>query len=181
VERSLQRGLETPWHTRGQGDTLVVVDLNFYRFTSTWLVAAAPEDGYAALETLEDYPAWWPEVKEARKLGDGLFEVRCRSLLPYDLVFTSEQAVRDPETKTLEATLRGDLEGFTRWTIESSPGGSRLLFEEQVTANKASLRALAPVARPAFRANHSLMMRHGERGLRTYLAGYRLARRTPTT
>ena len=154
------------------------MDLNFYRFTSIWIVPGAPEEAYAALETLEDYPAWWPEVKEARKLDEGLAEVRCRSLLPYDLVFTSEQAVRDPDAKVLEATLRGDLDGFTRWTIQGSPDGSRLLFEEEVTTTKGSLRALAPVARPAFKANHYLMMRHGERGLRTYLAGYRLARRT---
>jgi hypothetical protein len=160
---------------------LAIVDLNFHRFTSTWFVAGAPVDAYAALEALEDYPAWWPEVKEARELEENRFEVRCRSLLPYDLVFTSEQAVRDPDTKILEATLRGDLDGFSRWTIHASPGGSRLVFEEEVTANKRSLRALAPVARSAFRANHYLMMRHGERGLRTYLAGYRLARRTPTS
>jgi hypothetical protein len=31
---------------------------------------------------------------------------------------------------------------------------------------------LLPIARPAFRANHALMMRRGERGLRTYLAGF---------
>jgi hypothetical protein len=29
------------------------------------------------------------------------------------------------------------------------------------------------VARPAFVANHALMMRHGRRGLRAYLAGLR--------
>ena len=157
------------------------MDLNFYRFTSIWLVPGAPEEAYAALETLEDYPAWWPEVKEARKLAEGLVEVRCRSLLPYDLIFTSEQAVRDPDAKVLEANLRGDLDGFSRWTIQGSSDDSRLVFEEEVTATKRSLRALAPVARPAFKANHYLMMRHGERGLRTYLSGYRLARRAPTT
>jgi hypothetical protein len=156
---------------------LAIVDLNFYRFTSIWLVPGEPEEAYAALEALEDYPAWWPEVRETRKLDDRHFEVRCRSLLPYDLVFTSEQAVRDPETMVLEANLRGDLDGFSRWTIQGSPDGCRVLFEEEVTTTKRSLRALAPVARPAFKANHYLMMRHGERGLRTYLAGYRLARR----
>jgi hypothetical protein len=174
------RAFKTTGTYRGRAAHLVIVDLNFYRFTSNWLVPGAPEEAYAALEALEDYPAWWPEVREARELDENLFEVRCRSLLPYDLVFTSEQAVRDPDTKVLEATLRGDLDGFSRWTIQSSPGGSRLVFDEEVTANKRSLRALAPVARPAFKANHYLMMRNGERGLRTYLAGYRLARRTPT-
>ena len=49
------------------------------------------------------------------------------------------------------------------------------VFEEEVTATKALLRYLAPVARPAFRANHTLMMRHGQAGLRVYLAGYAAA------
>jgi len=35
------------------------------------------------------------------------------------------------------------------------------------------LRRLELAARPAFKANHTKMMRDGERGLRTYLAGYR--------
>ena len=38
---------------------------------------------------------------------------------------------------------------------------------------KPLLRRLELIARPAFKANHSRMMRDGERGLRTYLAGYR--------
>jgi hypothetical protein len=35
------------------------------------------------------------------------------------------------------------------------------------------LRKLEPIARPAFKANHRSMMKHGEQGLRTFLAGYR--------
>jgi hypothetical protein len=31
---------------------------------------------------------------------------------------------------------------------------------------------MAPVARPGFKANHAIMMRHGEAGLRTFMAGY---------
>jgi hypothetical protein len=74
--------------------------------------------------------------------------------------------------RVLEAKLTGDLEGFSRWTITATGSGADLLFEEEVVTTKALLRRLAPIARPAFRANHALMMRHGERGLRTYLAGY---------
>jgi hypothetical protein len=40
------------------------------------------------------------------------------------------------------------------------------------TVNKRSLRALAPVARNLFRANHSVMMKHAQMGLATYLARF---------
>ena len=52
------------------------------------------------------------------------------------------------------------------------------MFEEQVDARKEPLRKLALVARPAFRADHALMMHHGRQGLGVYLAGYQsVARR----
>jgi hypothetical protein len=88
-------------------------------------------------------------------------------------VFTTHQTRRDPQARVLEARLTGDLEGFSRWTIQDFAEGARATFEEEVVANKALLRRLDPLARPAFRANHKLMMKHGEDGLRTFLAGYR--------
>lgn len=144
-----------------------------YQFRSVWRPAAPVADVYKVLEHLADYPMWWPEVKEVRPLGPDQYELRCRSILPYDLVFTTHQTRRDPMARVLEASLTGDLEGFSRWTLQESPDGVRATFEEEVVANKELLRRLDLLARPAFRANHSLMMRHGERGLRTYLAGYR--------
>jgi Polyketide cyclase / dehydrase and lipid transport len=144
-----------------------------YSFRSVWTLGAPAADVYQALERLADYPAWWPEIKEVRPRSEDEYELRCRSLLPYDLVFTTHQTRRDPQARVLEARLAGDLEGFSRWTIQEFPEGARATFEEEVVANKALLRRLDPMARPAFRANHKLMMRHGERGLRTYLAGRR--------
>ena len=144
-----------------------------YSFRSVWTLGASADDVYQALERLADYPAWWPEIKEVRPLTSEEYELRCRSVLPYDLVFTTRQTRRDPQARVLEAHLDGDLEGFSRWTIQEFPEGSRATFEEEVVANKKLLQRLDPVARPAFRANHKLMMSHGERGLRTYLAGRR--------
>jgi hypothetical protein len=144
-----------------------------YSFRSVWQPGAPAADVYLALAHLADYPAWWPEIREVRPLAEDHYELRCRSLLPYDLVFTTRQTRRDPAARVLEAHLEGDLEGFSRWTIQELPDGTRATFEEEVIANKELLRRLDPLARPAFRANHSLMMRHGERGLRTYLAGHR--------
>ena len=125
------------------------------------------------LERVPDYPLWWPQVRSVTPLGDLTFELVCRSSLPYELRFTTTQAVRDPETRVLEATMVGDLEGFSRWTITVGANGTSATFAEEVVATKALLRRLELIARPAFKANHTRMMRDGERGLRTYLAGYR--------
>jgi hypothetical protein len=144
-----------------------------YVFQSTWHVNASPDVVYRALEALPDYPLWWPEIREVRPAGDDAYELTCRSSLPYSLVFTTRQRRRDPEARVLEAAMEGDLEGFSRWTIHSHPEGTSATFDEEVVANKPLLRRLELVARPAFKVNHTRMMRSGERGLRTYLAGYR--------
>jgi ribosome-associated toxin RatA of RatAB toxin-antitoxin module len=153
-----------------------VADPVDYTFRSVWRVDAPPEDCYAVLYELKRYPEWWPEVKEVRPITDSKYELRCRSLLPYDLRFTTARAVEDPDRKVLEASMEGDLEGFSRWTIAAAAAGSLCTFDEHVITNKPLLNKLAPVARPAFRANHSLMMWNGRRGLRTFVAGYRLGR-----
>ena len=61
--------------------------------------------------------------------------------------------------------MTGDLDGFSRWTIASHPTGTAATFTEEVVATKPLLRKLEPIARPAFKANHTRMMRDGERGL----------------
>jgi hypothetical protein len=144
-----------------------------YKFRSVWQLHAPPDDVYHALARLADYPLWWPEVKTVTALGDDSFELVCKSTLPYELRFTTTQTVRDPDARILEAHMDGDLGGFSRWSLSTQPTGTSATFDEEVVANKALLRKLELVARPAFKANHTLMMRHGERGLRTYLAGYR--------
>lgn len=154
------------------------MDPNFYRFRSVWRLEATPNEVYLALERLEDYPTWWPEVRQIERLDDDAAKLTCRSILPYDLVFVTRQARRDPQEFVLEAAMTGDLEGFSRWTIASNGNGrgTQATFDEEVVTNKEMLRKLARVARPAFKANHTLMMHHGRRGLATYLAGFRAGR-----
>jgi hypothetical protein len=154
----------------GVGD----LNLNSYSFRSTWTVDLTPEESYAVLRSIGDFDKWWPEIKEMHRIDEQRVDIRARSLLPYDLWFVGEPS-EDPERRTLTLTMTGDLEGFSRFTIEPDGRGSRLLFEEQVVANKPLLRRLALFARPFFVANHWIMMRRGEAGLRTFAAGYRLA------
>ncbi len=110
----------------------------------------------------------------SRKLDQSHFEVVARAFLPYELRFVSEGRIENWRRGVIDARLSGDLEGFARWSIESVGGSCKLVYDQEVDANKALLKALAPVARPAFRMNHSLMMRNGQAGLRTFMAGYRI-------
>jgi hypothetical protein len=141
-------------------------------FRSVWHVQAASADVTSVLNDLESYPAWWPEIRDVRPLDDRRFEVVARAFLPYELRFVSEAAPGQPEPGVIDARLSGDLEGTVRWTLEDVDDGCRLVYDQEVDTHKRLLNFMAPVARPGFKANHTLMMRHGEAGLRTFMAGY---------
>jgi hypothetical protein len=145
------------------------VDRNRYQFRSEWIVEAPPAVVYEALERFEDYPRWWPEVRSFRLLTKESCEVTCRSVLPYNLTFVLRPSRLDAEAGILEASMTGDLEGFSRWVLADHPAGTQPVFEEDVRANKRMLRWLAPLARSVFRGNHAIMMRHGNAGLDSYL------------
>jgi hypothetical protein len=141
-----------------------------YRFRSQWRIAADPDEVYAALVDVAEYPSWWPEVQAARLLDDGAGELRCRSLLPYDLVFIARREIEDAEQRILRAALEGDLSGTSQWTISADRDGAVAVFDEDVVVRKTLIKLVGPMARPALRFNHDRMMRGGERGLRRHLS-----------
>lgn len=151
-------------------------DLTHYVFQSVWHVRAPLPDLIGVLDDMESYPAWWPEIREVRPLGGKRFEVVARSLLPYELRFVTNADVPQPSSDVIDARLSGDLEGTVRWTVTEVGQGCRLVYDQEVTTHKRLLNVMAPVARPGFKVNHALMMRHGQAGLRTYMAGYTRAR-----
>ena len=148
-------------------------DLNHYRFENVWHLKFRPEEVYRVLEDVGGYPRWWPEVRLVDRIDASTVRIVARSVLPYGLTFLATDSRQDQRAGVLEIAMRGDLDGFSRWTIESESAGTLATFEEEVIARKKSLRRLAWVARPFFRWNHAVMMRHGRRGLGVYLAGYR--------
>ena len=148
-------------------------NLTHYVFQSIWHIDAPRDDLYAVLADVTSYPAWWPEIRSVAEIGSNRFEMVARSTLPYELRFVSEEDPTKRAPDVIHARLSGDLEGFARWTLVALPtGGCRLIYDQEVETHKRLLDSLAPVARPAFRANHALMMRHGQAGLRIYIAGY---------
>ena len=147
------------------------MDWSRYRFRSVWNLPAPPADVYAALEQAEDYPRWWPQVREVTRIDGRSGVIRIRSVLPYDMTFTACEVRRDPDGGVLEISMSGDIEGWARWTLTADGTGTRAQYDQAVEVNKPLLRRLAVPGRPVFRANHALMMRAGLRGLRTYLEG----------
>ncbi|MEK8173239.1 SRPBCC family protein [Streptomyces sp. M19] len=149
------------------------MDWCHYRFRSRWDLDAPPRAVYAVLAVGEEYPLWWPQVREATRVDASVGTARIRSLIPYDLVITLGEMREDRAAGLLESRLGGDLEGWARWTVTAHGTGTRAVFEQDVVARKPLLRRLAVPGRPLFRANHALMMRAGRRGLRRRLAGTR--------
>lgn len=151
------------------------MDLNHYRFVNVWRLSYRPDEVYRALQDIGEYPKWWPEVRRVDRIDDDTVRIVARSFLPYSLTFEATDSRQDDQAGVLEIRMRGDLDGFSRWTIAPEGVGTRATFEEEVIARKESLRRLAVVARPFFKLNHAAMMRNGRRGLSVYLAGYRAA------
>lgn len=89
------------------------------------------------------YPAWWPQVHAATQLDDVSGELRCRSMLPYDLVFVARRGIADAERRILRATLDGDLAGSSQWEITSDDAGAVAVFDEDVVVRKALIRVVA--------------------------------------
>lgn len=145
------------------------MDWTHYRFRTQWTLGAPPSAVYGALEQADDYPRWWPQVREVNRLDDTTGVIRIRATLPYDLTFTAREVIRDPAAGVLEIAMTGDLEGWARWTVTARGTGCLARYDQVVDVNKPLLRRLAVPGRPVFRANHRLMMRAGRRGLAAYL------------
>ncbi|MCS0636234.1 SRPBCC family protein [Streptomyces sp. LP05-1] len=150
------------------------MDWCHYRFHAVWSLPAAPDAVFRVLARPDDYPHWWPQVREATRLGEHSGTLRIRSVLPYDLRITATERRLDPDARVLEAELDGDLTGWLSWRVVpdgAGTGAARAVYDQEVEVRLPLLRRLAVPGRPFFRANHALMMRSGRKGLAALLAG----------
>lgn len=146
-----------------------------YRFRSVWHLDAPPAAVYAVLEQPGEYPHWWPQIRGVEPVDDRTCTATVRSVLPYALRVTATELLRDPVRGVLEVSLRGDLDGWARWTVRPRAGTgaarTRVLYEQEAEVRRPLLRLLAVPGRPVFRLNHALMMRAGRHGLAARLDG----------
>ncbi|MEU9449469.1 SRPBCC family protein [Streptomyces sp. NPDC048277] len=145
------------------------MDWTHYRFLSLWPLPHGTTAVYRALERVEEYPDWWPQVRSVSRLNDTTGVITIRSVLPYDMTFTARETRSDPAAGVLEVAMTGDIEGWARWTVTADGTGTLARYEQVVDVNKPLLRRLAVPGRPFFRVNHRLMMRAGRRGLLGHL------------
>ncbi|MCX5379388.1 SRPBCC family protein [Streptomyces sp. NBC_00091] len=144
-----------------------------YRFRSVWDLDAPPALVYSLLEDAGRYPDWWPQVRRVEQIDEHTGTALIRSVLPYGIHVTLTGLLSDPARGVLEAALRGDIEGWARWTVRpagaAGGGRTRAVYEQEVEVRAALLRRFALAGRPLFRLNHALMMRAGRRGLEARL------------
>jgi uncharacterized protein YndB with AHSA1/START domain len=140
-----------------------------YRFRSVWTLPGRVAEVFEVVTDPGSYPLWWPDIHGVGRVDDDTAEVVCKSVLPYALTFQMHRGEQDEQAGRMTIGLTGDLEGFSRGTLQRRAHSVRLEIIQEVVVNKWLLRTLAPVASPAFRANHAVMMWRGQRGLRRFL------------
>ena len=139
----------------------------YFRFIDSWEVGASPEQVRDVLVDLERYPQWWLQVRAVAKVSDDDAIVLCRSRLPYTLEMHLHAVTRD--LPTVEVTLSGDLEGWARWTLIETAGGTRPDFAQEVDLVTMP-RWIVTAARPVLTWNHHRMMAGARIGLTRRLA-----------
>jgi mannose-6-phosphate isomerase-like protein (cupin superfamily)/uncharacterized protein YndB with AHSA1/START domain len=158
-----------------------------YVFVDEWDIAAPRESVFAAIADARSYPDWWKPVyidvesegePEVGKMSRQHFKGR----LPYHLR-TRSRITRLTSPHAIGAEVDGDLRGTGLWTLTEIEGGTHVRFDWQVHADRALLRVLTPVLRPALRWNHAWAIARAREGLEPYARALRPAgaARVPTT
>lgn len=145
-----------------------------YEFLTTWCVDAPIDAVFGVLNDSAAYPRWWKGVESVELLEEGaedgvgkLVHFTWRSILPYSLGFDLRVTRTDPPY-LIEGRATGELEGTGTWRLYEGPG-TAVVYDWRVRTTKPWMNVLGPLARPAFRWNHDLVMRQGGVGLATEL------------
>lgn len=143
---------------------------------SNWRIAAPRAGVWEALKHPSEWPRWWPYVRAVDELdagdADGLgarYRFHWSSRLPYSIrLVTTVTEIARPDL--IRARADGDLRGVGTWRLADADGATAVEYTWSVDLDRAWMRALLPILRPAFAWNHRAVMAAGETGLRSDLA-----------
>lgn len=120
------------------------------------VVDAAPSTVWAALQRVEDYPVWWPWLREldAPALGPGVrWTCRISPGLPWSLRLAIDLSVVEPGR--VEAAVSGDVAGTARITVAAHvDGGTTIELESHLQAERGATAMLHRVAPSVSRQAH---------------------------
>lgn len=149
--------------------------MNEFVLVTCWTIPAPIEAVWAALHDVQQWPTWWPYVKQVTEIepgdADGVgarHEFVWATRLPYRIAFEM-RTTRVLRPLLIEGRASGDLNGTGRWDLEPVANGTRVRYEWRVSADKPWMRRLALLLRPVYVWNHNGVMRGGERGLLRHL------------
>ena len=155
-----------------------------YVFVDEWDVAAPPEPVFDALADARSYPQWWRPVyidveadDDAPRVGS-VNRQHFKGRLPYH-VRTRSVTTRLERPHLIEAEVDGDLRGTGIWTLTAHDGATQVRFDWRVHADRALLKALTPILRPALRWNHNWAIARAMEGLEPYAQATARARSAP--
>src|SRR5580765_1908194 len=146
---------------------------NEYSFQTSWRVEATREEVFALIDTVADYPRWWPAVwLKVEKIAAGdadrvvaAYQLLTKGWLPYFIRWQSRTTEkRFPERLALAA--EGDFVGTGVWKFSLDGPFVDLVYDWNLRADKPLLRRLSFVLKPIFSANHNWAMNKGLESLK---------------
>jgi uncharacterized protein YndB with AHSA1/START domain len=149
-----------------------------YAFVDEWGVAAPREAVFDAIADARSYPEWWTPVyidveADGEPAVGNVTRQHFKGRLPYHLR-THTRTLRLERPRVIEGETGGDLRGRGLWTLEPlAGGGTHVRFDWRVHADRALLRVLTPVLRPALRWNHNWAIARAIEGLEPYARNVR--------
>jgi hypothetical protein len=156
---------------------------NVFRFEEQWEIpGASVAEVYDVLAHGDLLPLWWKGVYlEAARLTQGdapevgaKLRAKVRGFLPFVLNFEIEATELTPDRRVAVKTS-GDLDGAWSAELTQRDGGVQVDLVFVVRIERPGMRLFAPLLRPLFALNHYWTTPRGEKGLREYVAGRRVA------
>lgn len=142
-----------------------------YRFVTLWHIEAPIEAVCAAICHSLNWPHWWRNVERVDELAIGnakgigsVYRYVWKGPLPYRLMFDI-CIIRFEPLLAIEGIASGDVEGQGRWSFTTKGDVTIVRYEWQVRTTPAWMNLLALFARPLFKWNHDVVMRHGGEAL----------------
>lgn len=152
-----------------------------FDLNSIWHLPATPEQVWAIIADIDmSWPSWWPHCTFATPLvrteekgashADILKATTAYLNFKASLGYTLTISIHPTEVvapSEIDFDAGGHLEGIGRVTLRPEANGqaTRMDIEWRVRPTQRWMNVLTPIAGPAFKAAHALMMRQGERGL----------------